>query len=410
MIDMVRGMWSKIFGIGDLDAAKFTQLVARIGVQSGRLEDPKVDPENLRIADKNGTMHLGNMYGAFKQMPRRKRLAYINEVVLAPLPDIPDTWEQIKPMLVPVVRDGAYLTFAPLQAAIAIQKETPAIARRLLAPGIFETLVVDTPTKMLVVSEDRLADWNVTFADALDVAYGNLRRASQDEFTPLMPGLWIAPWSDSYAAARVMLPEILQRVCTDPIIAIPNRDTLLVADPSLPAAFALLVVALEKAVEDQHYAITRQIYQLENKTLRVYTPPADTPEEILAIHHRLLVEEKVMGYGREQELHKQYGTEAFYAKLMAYESKDGEIITRATWTKGVDEGYLPPAEAIQFVELDENITKAVRMWEVPWSAVIAEPGLLTPTNAPLPRWKTGEFPSVAWLDEHGKKLQDTAAA
>lgn len=407
---MVRGMWTKIFGIGDLDAARFTQLVAKIGVNTGRLEDPTVDPENLRIADKSGTMHLGNMYGAFKQMPRRKRLEYINEVVLAPLPDIPETWEQIRPMLLPVVRDGAYLTFAPLQAAIAINKDTPPIARRLLAPGIFETLVVDTPNKMLVVSEDRLVDWNVTFAEALDVAYGNLRRASQDALTPLMPGLWIAPWSDSYAAARVMLPEILQRVCTDPLVALPNRDTLLVADPTMPAAFALLVVALEKAVEDQHYAITRQIYQLENKTLRVFDPPSDTPEEVLRIYERLLVEEKAMSYGREQELHKQYGTEAFYAKLMAYESKDGEIITRATWTKGVDVGYLPPAQAIQFVELDENVTQAVRMWEVPWSAVIAEPGMLTPTDTPLPRWKMGAFPSVEWLDTHGTKLKDTAAA
>ncbi|MFN0252958.1 MAG: hypothetical protein ACKV2T_39150 [Kofleriaceae bacterium] len=401
-------MWSKIFGIGDLDGPAFTQLVAKIGTQTGRLEDPAVDAANMRIVDRSGTMNLGNMYGAFKQLPRRKRLAYLNEVVLAPLPDIPETWEQIRPMLVPVVRDGAYLTFAPLQTAIAIQQETPAIACRPLAPGIFETLVVDTPNKMLVVSEDRLVDWNVTLEDALDVAYGNLRRNSQDEFTPLIPGLWIAPWSDSYAAARVMLPEILQRVCTNPLVALPNRDTLLVAE-STTEGFMLLVVALEKAVEDQHYAITCQIYQLVDKKLTVFTPPSDTPAPILKLYERLLIAEKAMTYGREQELHQQHGTEAFYAKLMAYESKDGEIITRATWTKGVDEGYLPPAQAIHFIELDESIAQAIRMWEVPWSTVVAEPGMLTPTNAPLPRWKTGEFPSAAWLDKHGTKLKDTVA-
>ena len=46
---MVRGMWSKLFGIGDLDGAKFTQLVAKIGVKTGRLEEPTVDPENMRV-------------------------------------------------------------------------------------------------------------------------------------------------------------------------------------------------------------------------------------------------------------------------------------------------------------------------------------------------------------------------
>jgi hypothetical protein len=405
---MVRAMWRKLFGIGDLDGVKFTQLVVKLGVESGRLEAPDVDPDAMRITDKSGTMHLGNMHAAFLQVPRRRRLAYIHEVVLAPLPEIPETWEQIKPMLVPVVRDGAYLTFAPLHVAIAMHDETPPIARRPLAPGIFETLVVDTPNKMLVVSEDRLVDWNVSLAEALDAAYGNLRRLSQDEFTPLMPSLWVAPWSDSYAAARVMLPEILQRVCTDPLVALPNRDTLLVADPSDPHAFALLVLALEKAVEGQHYPITRQIYQLEHKTLRAFTPPSDTPEEVMKIYQRLLVEEKATSYGREQELHRECGSEAFYAKLMAYESEDGDIITRATWTKGVDLGYLPPVEAIQFIELDDSETEALRMWEVPWSTVIAEPGMLTPTDAPLPRWKMGEFPSAAWLDANGTKLKDAA--
>ena len=408
---MVRAMWSRLFGIGELDGNKFTQLVATIGVKTGRLESPTVDLENMRISDKSGTLNLHNMHAKFQQLPRRKRLAYIHEVVLAPLPDIPETWEQIRPMLVPVIRDAAYLTFAPLQTALALgkDKDAPPIASRPLASGIYETLVVDTPNNMLIVTEDRLADWNVTLAEALDAAYANLRRVSQDPFTQIMPGMWGAPWSDSYAAARALLPEVLQRVCTDPLVALPNRDTLLVVDASMPGAFTLMVIALEKAVENQRYPITRQIYQLENKTLRPCAPPSDTAEEILALYQRLRVEEKATGYGRERELHQQCGTEAFYAKLMAYQAKDGEIITRATWTKGVDT-YLPPAEAILVIELDESETKALRMWEVPWSTLVAEPGLLTPTDAPLPRWKTGAFPSVAWLDAHGTKVQDDTAS
>jgi hypothetical protein len=30
--------------------------------------------------------------------------------------------------------------------------------------------------------------------------------------------------------------------------------------------------------------------------------------------------------------------------------------------------------------------------------------MLTPTGAPLPRWKIGPFPSTEWLARHGKQI------
>jgi hypothetical protein len=84
---------------------------------------------------------------------------------------------------------------------------------------------------------------------------------------------------------------------------------------------------------------------------------------------------------------------------MALMSKEGEIITRAVWTKGVDVTLLPPTQAIQFVELDDNL-QPQRMWEAPWSTVL-ESGLVTPTDSPLPRWRAEAFPSEAWLQQHG---------
>ena len=403
-------MFRKLFGIGDLDPSAFTKLVAKTGIEMGRFTDPEVDAEEMTIKDASGMLDLHNVYNGFLNLPRRERDKFIRTVILAPLPDVPETWDDVKSMLLPVVRDGAYLTFAKLQMALAgidsdTEMKSTEISYRELAPGLYMTLVVDTPDKMLGVTDDRLKEWGVTFDQALEIAQAKLRRASTDKFEEIMPGLWVAPWTDSYAASRVMLPDVLQRVCTNPLVALPNRDTMFVADPSSEEAFAKLVILLEKVAEGNNgYCVTQRIYELQDKTLRLYQAPKDHPA--FASYERLLVGEQAVNYEREQDLHRQLGTEAFYAKMMAFASPEGEIITRAAWTKGVDETYLPPAQALHLVELDDNATEAIRMWEVPWSTAEAN-GLIKPTNTPLPRWKAGDFPSTAWLEQHGTLLEDS---
>jgi hypothetical protein len=398
-------MWRKLFGIGDLDGAAFTKLVAKLGVEMGRLTDPEVNPEQMTIKDASGMLDLHNVYAGFLNAPRKQRETFIRTIVLAPLPDVPETWDEVKSMLLPVVRDGAYLTFAKLQVALAGQAGmAKQISYRELAPGIYVSLVIDTPDKMLGVTDDRLEAWGVTFEQALEIAQAKLRRASTDKFEEIMPGLWVAPWSDSYAAARLVLPDVLQRVCTNPLVAVPNRDTLFVADPSVPEAFAKLVVLLDKINEGNNpYCITLRLYELHDKTLRAFAAPAD--HAMSPTYQKLLVGEQASNYQREQDLHKELGTEAFYAKMLALMSPAGEIVTRVAWTKGVDDTYLPPAQAIHFVELDDAKPEAFRLWEVPWKTAEAS-GLLTPTNALLPRWKVGAFPSQAWLAEHGTLLKE----
>lgn len=103
-------MWRKLFGIGDLDGAAFTKLVAKLGVEMGRFSDPEVKPEEMTIKDASGMLDLHNVYNGFLNLPRKERETFIRTVILAPMPDVPQTWDEVKVMLLPVVRDGAYLT------------------------------------------------------------------------------------------------------------------------------------------------------------------------------------------------------------------------------------------------------------------------------------------------------------
>jgi hypothetical protein len=160
-----------------------------------------------------------------------------------------------------------------------------------------------------------------------------------------------------------------------------------------------MVVALEQvASSGARYAITRQIYQLDHKTLRPYDPPRGA---VRARYELLLAEEMVATYQEETELRAQAGDDAFWATVIATKTPDGEIETRAAWTDGVVEGHLPPVQTVCFVVPAEP---APRIWSVPWSVVETEPGMLTPTGSPLPRWKIGPFPPTEWLVRNGKQI------
>ncbi len=100
-------VWHKLFGVGRLSGAAFTDLVARYGVECGAFWEPDVDREALRIISRGDVTFLENMYAQFLAIPRRQRLAYIRNVVLSPNPEVPATWTEARPLLRSVVRDGA---------------------------------------------------------------------------------------------------------------------------------------------------------------------------------------------------------------------------------------------------------------------------------------------------------------
>ncbi|HVK85726.1 MAG TPA: DUF1444 family protein [Kofleriaceae bacterium] len=398
-------MLQRLFGVGELSPEKFAALVAQIGVEEGVLEAPSIDVEEMRITDRDQVMHLHNIYAAFLAAPRRKRLALVRQYAVSTKQlDIPDGFEDVRPRLRPVIRDGAYLALAGLQASRSLAPsgaKMPEIAHAPLAPDVYLTFVIDAEHSMAVVSESLLASWGVTFEQAREVAIANLRRATTEhEFQQIMEHVWVSTWNDSYAAARLLLPDVIQRVCADPLVCIPNRDVLLVADAR--HGFPGMVAALAEIVEDQRYPISRRVFQLEHHALRAYEPPADASTEAKLAHDRLYAEERVQVYGEERALHEDDEQDVFYAHLKAFILDGGEVKTYATWTRGVP-SLLPPAQAIMFVDVDDPAS-GFKSWSAPWAVVQAEPGMLTRTSSPLERWQTGTFPSPAWLAEHAERF------
>ena len=154
-------MWSQIFGVGALDGAAFTKLVAREGVKRGVLVAPDIDPDGMQIVDVNGfRLNLTNMHHEFLRLPRRHRLPFVREHVLDVMSavEIASTWAEAKLQIVPVIRHASYLVHTQLSTSIASNNLVPLLPCRAIAPHLYVTLVVDQPSRMLMV--DTMGSWN----------------------------------------------------------------------------------------------------------------------------------------------------------------------------------------------------------------------------------------------------------
>ncbi|MEO8704316.1 MAG: hypothetical protein ABI867_29955 [Kofleriaceae bacterium] len=401
-------MLGKVLGLGKPSGAEFTSLVASLGTERGYFVDPQIDPAAMTIVAANARLSLQPMYEVFLELPRKDRQRFIDEVVLGALDssqeEVPEPdWDSVRSMLLPVIRDAGYLACAALEIAqLAGDDPAPEIAYRELAPGLFTTLVIDDANHMSLVTQDMLAHWDVRFDIAFEIALAKLEGVSDAPFQQIAPGLWAAPWSDSYTAARLLLPDLVHRLCASPLVAIPDRNTLLVADPAAPNAFETLMGAISQA--DDPYPITRRIFQLEGETLREIAPPHTDAGAAFA---RMFLDEKLEAYEREKTMHREacpYAEEVLISlKGLA---RGDDTFTTAVWTQHVEHGLLPPADFVLFQEWKDELGPqgAGKTWPVPWSRVVTEPSLVTATTRPLPRWKCLAFPSRVWLEQHSQPL------
>jgi uncharacterized protein YtpQ (UPF0354 family) len=389
-------MWNQIFGVGDLDGAAFTKLVAKEGVKRGFWLAPEVDPDEMQIRTSEGVVNLRNVHVDFLGVPRRARLAYVREHVLGNLmaaPDVPTSWASVRDQIVPVIRHASYLVNSQLSAMLS-GTPMPVLPNRDIGPGLHVTLAVDEPSRMLMVTDRQLASWNVSFEQAYEVALQNLASLSH-AVVPLTPGLYMFPETDSYTTARILFADVLQKLYLDPLVAIPARGVMMIADPSIPEGRDALLTLMSTSTENESYPITRTIFQLRGRDLVRWTPTSDD-DSLLARYQDVMLAEWRSIYETERQLHSKLGGEEQYARLDTIKDDDGSYLTMTRWAEGTT-WHLPRTELVSCMPLDKKDGDGVYL--VSWDALETR-GYLTRSESLIPRWRTGTFPSLPWLREN----------
>jgi hypothetical protein len=309
-------------------------------------------------------------------------------------------WSAAASRLLPRLRSGAWLQHLLLEqrrrarAEVAAQRpDEPPCCHHQLADDLYLTLVVDDADTMTTVCQPSLESWQVSFEHAVETARHNLAERRAEDLVALAPGLWMGPWEDAYAASRLLLVPGIAPVA-EPLAAIPNRDTLLLADGRDPTALENMVTALGR-LEGCEYPIGAAIHRCRaSGALGPELEPVRLPKghPAAVTHHNLLVRERLRAYADEQwPLQQLLGPEPYVASAEADADADGALVSRALWTEGVVT-LLPATERIHLLPASRDGVTS-RLWVTSLGALLQLPRALEPTADPLPRFATRRFPS-----------------
>jgi hypothetical protein len=293
------------------------------------------------------------------------------------------------------VRNAGFITVN--EAAVEIAGQPNRYERQQIAVDLYATVNVETAAGLEAVTSSHLAAWEQTFEHVQQIGQQRLRERSMEAFISVADGLWKAPWTDDLAAARVSLPELLQQVCVDPYVIIVDARTVYVATPTVGNYDRLASILIENfdTTTADIDKVSLRVYQLVGSELRVAVAPEDAAhgEDIRS----RVDQERAREYAEERELWMESSQDAVYAQLGMFRNRDNGLkVYWAAWAESIAAvpQLLPEVDLVGFaLATEENHM-------VPFADVAASPGALTRTSAPLPRWRTGPYPSHDWIREH----------
>jgi hypothetical protein len=380
-------------GIGEMSPERFAEHYMDIGEREGVLLDPKFDPEAFVVTDEGHEHELAHLYERFLALPARSRRYFLLRALrgagVTPFIAAP-SYADVRDRIMPRLRSGAYLDIAQLDDDN--RGRPPQQSYAAIAGELYVSVVIDSDEAMAPVTRGMLAQWNLTLEEVRGDALENLAKVDPEPLGMLSPGFWMGPWDDAYAASRLLDLDIL-RVCDEPIIAVPNRDTLLVADRTNPSALAALVSLIENVAECG-YALSRGLLRLDGDLLHLWSLPTTHPSS--QQHRRLCVSERARQYSEQQwVLQEAAGDDCYVATAEIDEAKDGSLSSRALWTEGVS-ALLPEVDRLHLLSAMADGTSS-RLVVAEFADICDLDGVVERTQNLLPRWRTLRFPTDAEL-------------
>lgn len=397
------GFFDKLFGPPSKD--KFARLLSAAIRKAGETVAIRYDAEEFRLVvegEDRRVFNLVNIYREYCATPsasRRQALSQLVKSWFAHRKEIPASFEDVGPDLLPAVRNRSSFELSRLQAELdgLPHLEWP---HRVVADHLTVSLVYDLPEAIVQVQQRHLSDWGRSLEDALDAACDNLRSISHHQWNNPCPGVWISPWQDNHDASRLVLADLLQaRPVQGACVAmVPNRDTLMVTGSEDEAGLAHMVVLAEKAL-DHARPITGLAFLLHNETWLPWLPDADHP-----LHdqfHLLQLQSFGRDYAAQKDLldamHEKIGENTWVASYSAVKNNQtGDSHSYCVWSQGIDT-LLPRADRVCFF-VSQGEKEGSVVANASWDRVQRLVGhLMEPQGVYPVRYRVKEFPTAEQL-------------
>src|SRR3954451_5345341 len=222
--------------------------------------------------DSVATVNLGTLYqeaAGADPAERDARIARLAADVVTPA-ELPETWQEVAPLLRPVLRPATF------------GQGTDVLGRPAL-PYLRELVVIDQPTTMAYVKDDKPAAWGVPAAEVFATARANVARfAALADEPPAAPALLrFVDDGDGYFASRLLVDSWLAglsgRVGGRPVAFVPDQNTLLVTGDQ-PDTLGSLFELVESEYREAARAVSPAAYTVDGAGRVVpYAAPAGHP-------------------------------------------------------------------------------------------------------------------------------------
>jgi len=334
---------------------------------------------------------LGNLYGRWQSLSSADANAYLETAVagLVAEADQPRTFAEARDRLLPGVRDRATIESTRWLAELGGSSPV-AIPHRALGAGVLVTVVLDSPTTMMMLNQSHLEDWGVSFDDVFDAAVANLdARTEVARWAKVGSGTYVSMWKDDYDVSRILVSKVIESldVAGDPVAFVPHRNRLIVTGSDDVHGLAVAMSRTEDEL-DKPSQVSAVPLVLRDGSWTDLDLPAGHPARPGL--DRLRSVDRSLAYGATTPiLQSLLGAGVFVANSILAE-REGVITSAATW---IDAPCLiPEADRVMFFRSqDEN-------WLVAWDDVRTHVGhLMMPTDFYPPRYRVEGFPTEEQL-------------
>lgn len=292
--------------------------------------------------------YLGNLYRECERAGRagsRERIATFLAAVIFN-PGAPRAWEDVAPLLRPVLRT---VTFG-----LGVPATAPRPLRRPAWPYLAEFVVVDQPTSIMYVTAGQLQEWGVTERAVFDRARRNMAEIAASTGDGVAAGprslVRMVESGDAYWASHLFVDGWLagrrDGAAAPPLLFVPDTTGVLLAGRAAddtPQTVGKLFELAEREYREAARPISPMAFTVDEAGAVVpFLVPRGHP--MYEITHRsevLLASAEYAAQGGHLT------TDAFVAGCAVAQRADGSVFSVASWAEGVDT-LLPRADYVAF--------------------------------------------------------------
>ena len=352
------------------------------------------------VNDGTNRFYLDNAYQAVTKAPSEEKEAVLHSFINTWLskPSIPKEFDVARTNVWPILRTSAEFSITSREVSVDTGIEYEVVHRELGDTGLAIGLGYDTPNALLFIGRNILDDWKIELDEAIKAAKNNLVNSLSGKYNFTAIGkLYQAMDTGPYGDAIVLSPDVLNSLEFDgaPVVMVPTRNQLLIADSADNASLSLMVEIVKKSLASQsgQFCSATAIQLEENKWKKFNLPDG---HELKNEFDFLSKREQSHFYGRQKEVLKKAGCSSGVATFELFLNPENEPVSMATWSNGVDT-LLPVTDLVCLVHspLDPNTKVTLAKWR---DMQIACAKLLTVSNHIPIRFRTRGFPSPEILE------------